>query len=85
MRKRNKKRILYTLLFSLLASVILIIHGIFFDMDISQIGRLSIEGFIATFILVFAGLLVLERLFTFEEDKEIFKVKKRVSKLEKEI
>jgi putative Mn2+ efflux pump MntP len=85
MKKRNKKRILYTFLFSLLTSAILIIHGVFFDMDISQIGRLSIEGFIATFILVFIGLLILERLFTFEEDKEIFKVKRRISKLEKEI
>jgi hypothetical protein len=65
------------------ASVLLIAHGVFFDLDLSQIRRLSVEGFVFTFILVFFGLLVLERVFNIEEDDEIISLKKRVGKLEK--
>jgi len=61
----------------------MIVHGIFLDLDFSQIKRLSLEGFIFTFVLVFIGLLILEKIFNLEEDKEIIKIKKRLNKLEK--
>jgi len=61
----------------------LIVHGVFFDLDIEQIQRLTVEGFIFTFILVFIGLVVLERIFTLEEDEEIIRIKRRLNKIER--
>ena len=83
MRKRFEKKVIATLIFSVVAAVLMIIHGIFFDMDLSQIGRFSVEGFIFTFILVFVGLMILEKIFNIEEDAEIVGLKKRVGKLER--
>ena len=83
MKKRFKKKLFATFLFSVAASILLIIHGVFFDLEIEQIKRLTIEGFVFTFILVFIGLIVLERIFTLEEDAEIINIKKRLNKLEK--
>ncbi len=83
MKKRFQKKLLYTFLFSLVSALLLIIHGVFFDLDFSQIQRLSLEGFIFTFILVFVGLLILEKIFTLSEDEEILSLKKRVGRLEK--
>jgi len=83
MKKRFQKKVLYTFLFSLVSALLLIIHGVFFDLDFSQIQRLSLEGFIFTFILVFVGLLILEKIFTLSEDEEILSLKKRVGRLEK--
>jgi hypothetical protein len=60
-----------TFLFSLCASIGLIIHGVFFDLDFSQIKRLTIEGFTLTFILTFLGLLILEKIFTLDEIKNL--------------
>jgi amino acid transporter len=83
MKKRFRKKIFATVVFSIVASVLIIVHGIFFDLDFSQIGRLSTEGFLLTFILVFIGLVILEWIFSIEEDVEIVLLKKRVGKLEK--
>jgi len=52
-------------------------------LDFSQIKRLSLEGFVFTFVLVFVGLLILEKIFNLEEDEEIVKIKKRLNKIEK--
>jgi hypothetical protein len=83
MKKRFKKKILPTLVFSLIVAVLIIFHGIFLDLDFTQISRLSLEGFVFTFILVFIGLLILEKIFNLEEDEEIINIKKRLNKLEK--
>jgi len=83
MKKRFKKKLISTFFFSLIASILLIIHGVFFDLDFSEIKRLSLEGFIFTFILVFIGLLILEKIFTVEEDSEIENIEKRLRRLEK--
>ena len=83
MKKRFKKKLFAAFIFSLVTAVLLIIHGVFFDLDFEQIKRLTFEGFIFTFILVFIGLVVLERIFTLEEDEEIINLKKRISKIEK--
>jgi len=83
MKKRFQKKILSTFMFSIVVSVLMIIHGIFLDLDFTQIKRLTFEGFIFTFILVFIGLLILEKIFNLEEDEEIIKIKKRLNKLEK--
>jgi len=78
-----KRKFAATLLFSLLASVAGIIHGVFFDMDISQLSRFTAEGFVLTFIVLFPSLLFLEWIFDLE-DKEEFKVlESRIGKLER--
>ena len=78
-----KRKFFATFLFSLLASVAGIVHGIFFDMDISQLSRFTAEGFALTFVVLFPSLLFLEWIFDLE-DKEEFKVlESRIGKLEK--
>ena len=83
MKRKIKRELVGTLIFSLTASIALIIHGIFFDLDFSQIKRLSLGGFVFTFILTFLGLVILEKIFTLEENEEIQTMKKRLDKLEK--
>jgi hypothetical protein len=81
--KSVRRKFIATFLFSLLASAGCIIHGIFFDLDFGQLKRLSFEGFLFTFFVVFPSLLLLEWIFNLE-DKEEFKIlEKRISKLEK--
>ena len=83
MKKRFRKKLVATFVFSVVVTVMMIIHGLFFDLDFSQIRRLSIEGFLFTFVLVFVGLIILERIFNLEDDAEIVSLKKRVRKVEK--
>ncbi len=59
----TNKQLLLTAVVSLIASFLLITHGVFLDLDISQFARLSKGGFIITSILVFIGLLIIEYLF----------------------
>ncbi len=83
MKRRFEKKIFATIIFSVVASALMIVHGLFFDLDVSQIKRLSIEGFLFTFVLVFVGLVILEKIFNIEEDSEIVGIKKRIGKIEK--
>ena len=83
MKRRFRKKLVATVVFSVVATVMMIVHGLFFDLDYSQIGRLSVEGFLFTFVLVFVGLIILEKIFNIEEDAEIVGLKKRVGKLER--
>jgi len=83
MKKRFRKKLFATFIFSVVASVMMIVHGLFFDLDVSQIKRLSVEGFLFTFVLVFVGLVILERIFNIEEDAEIVGIKKRLGKIER--
>lgn len=82
-KKVFRRKIFATLLFSFVGAIVLIVHGVFFDLDLTQIKRLTLAGFITTFVLSFVGLLILEKIFTLEEDYEIVKLKERVSKLER--
>jgi len=83
MKKRFRRKLVATLVFSVVASAMMIVHGLFFDLDFSQIKRLSVEGFLFTFVLVFIGLIILERIFNIEEDAEIVGIKKRLGKVER--
>jgi len=83
MKRRFRKKLVATVIFSVVATVLMIVHGLFFDLDFSQIRRLSVEGFLFTFVLVFVGLIILEKIFNIEEDAEIVALKKRVGKLER--
>ncbi|MEK6847943.1 MAG: hypothetical protein AABX50_02365 [Nanoarchaeota archaeon] len=83
MKRVFRRKLLSTFIFSLIASILLIIHGVFFDLDLSQIKRLTIEGFAFTFVLTFIGLVILEKVFSLEEHEEIIKIKNRLGKLER--
>ena len=69
-------------MFSLIAAIGLIIHGVFFDLDFSQIERLTIGGFVFTFILLFGTLMILEKIFDLENHEEFAELEKRVRTLE---
>ena len=83
MKKRFERKLLATFAFSVAAAILLIIHGVFFDLEIEQIKRLTFEGFLLTFVLTFVALLILEKIFTLEEDEEIVEIKRRLNKIEK--
>lgn len=85
MKKRFEKKLFATFVFSVVTSLLMIVHGVFLDLDFSQIRRLSLEGFVFTFILVFIGLIILEKIFNIEEDAEIVALKKRVGKIERKL
>jgi len=84
----NKKRILKrkflaTLIFSLIASAVLIVHGVFFDLNLEEIKRITIGGFLLTSLLTIVGLTILEKIFDLENHAEIIDIKKRLKKLER--
>ena len=81
--KSVKKKFVVSLIFSVIISLVLIVHGIFFDVDFAQIKRLSVEGFFLTFIIVFPSLLLLEWIFDLEDREEFKILEKRVSNLER--
>ncbi len=84
MKRRFEKKLFATFIFSVVVSLMMIAHGIFFDLEFSQIKRISFEGFVFTFVLVFIGLIILEKIFNIEEDAEIIAIKKRLRKVEKQ-
>ncbi len=55
-----KKQVLILLVFSVLFSAGMIIHGVYMDLDFSQIKRLTIEGLILTLFIIFPAVLFLE-------------------------
>lgn len=83
--KSVKRKLIATLVFSIFAAIGAIIHGIFFDVDITQIKRISIEGFVLTYIIVFPGLLLLEWIFDLENKEEFKILERRISKIEAKI
>jgi ABC-type sugar transport system permease subunit len=44
MKKRFQRKIVATFVFAIIASLLMIVHGLFFDLDFSQIKRLSLDG-----------------------------------------
>ncbi len=76
------KKLIATLLFAILASIGLIIHGIFFDLDFSQIKRFTLEGFLLTFFVTFPTMLLLEWIFDLENKEEFKLLESKVHKLE---
>ncbi|MFA5174277.1 MAG: hypothetical protein WC438_03795 [Candidatus Pacearchaeota archaeon] len=81
--KLLKKQILIILVFSILASITMIVHGVFFGLDWSQIKRLSIEGIIITFLIVFPGILFLEWIFDVNNDARFKKLEDKINKLKR--
>ena len=73
-----KKQILILLVFSVLISIGAIIHGLFFDMDFSQIKRLTLEGFVFTLSIVFPAIIFLEWVFDINNKKKFDELERRI-------
>jgi heme/copper-type cytochrome/quinol oxidase subunit 4 len=76
-----KKQILILFIFSLLATITSIIHGIFFDLDFSQIRRLTFEGFLLTLFVIFPAILFLEWVFDFNNKSKFDELEKKIKNL----
>ena len=75
-----KKQVLILFVFSALVSVGLIIHGIFFYLDFSQIKRLTLEGFILTLFVIFPAILFLEWVFDLNNKKRFDSLEKKIKR-----
>lgn len=75
-----KKQILILFVFSALISVGMIIHGVFFDLDFSQIQRLTFEGFILTLFVIFPAILFLEWVFDFNNEKRFEELERKIKR-----
>jgi len=73
------------LIFAVLVSIASIIHGVFFDLDFIQIKRLTIEGLIFTFVVIFPVLLFLEWVFDINNRRELDNLKRKTERLEEKI
>lgn len=69
-------------IFSVLVSAAAIIHGIYFDMDPSEIKRLTLGGLLLTFIVIYPTVLLLEWIFDFDNKKRMDDLERRVAELE---
>jgi len=83
--KTIKKQLITLVIFSILVSIGAIIHGLFFDLDVDEIKRLTIEGIVITFLVVFPGILILEKIFDINNQKELVRVNKRINNLESKL
>ena len=75
-----KKQILILFVFSALVSVGLIIHGVFFDLDFSQIQRLTLEGFVLTLVVIFPAILFLEWVFDLNNEKRFDSLERKINR-----
>lgn len=75
-----KKQILILFVFSALISVAMIIHGVFFDLDFSQIKRLTFEGFILTLFVIFPAILFLEWVFDLNNEKRFEELEQKIKR-----
>jgi len=78
-----KKQILILLVFSVLISVASIIHGIYMDLDLMQIKRLTMEGLILTIFVVFPAILFLEWVFDMNNRKKFDELERKMKKRHK--
>ena len=78
-----KKQLLVIFVFSVLISIAAIIHGLFFDLDVSQIKRLTFEGFLLTLLVVFPAILFLEWVFDLNNKKKFEEIEGRLKKLKR--
>ncbi|MBT3397590.1 hypothetical protein HOA55_03635 [archaeon] len=77
------KQVLILFVFSVLVSIAMIIHGIFFDLEFEQIRRLTFEGIIFTLVIIFPAIIFLEWVFDINNKKKFDEVDRRLIKLEK--
>ncbi len=75
-----KKQVLILFVFSVLISIASIIHGIFMDLDFSQIKRLTIEGLILTLFIIFPAILFLEWIFDLNNKKKFDDIERKLKR-----
>jgi len=75
-----KKQVLILFVFSILISAASIIHGVFFDLDFSQIQRLTFEGFILTLVIIFPAILFLEWVFDLNNEKRFEELERKIKR-----
>ena len=76
------KQFFLLFIFSLLVAVGAIIHGIYMDLNLTEIRRLTSEGIMLTTLVVFPGLLVTEWLFDMDNKKKMKELEERIKELE---
>lgn len=81
MKEIRKRQIAYSLLMSVVISIGLIIHGVFLDLDFSQLERFTSGGFVVTFAIVFIFILVIEKLFDLNNETEIKRLNNQINKI----
>ena len=59
-----------------------IVHGLYFDLDWFQIGRVSFFGVIITTFVIFPALLLFEYIFDLDNKAEMNNIRKRIDSLE---
>jgi hypothetical protein len=80
-----KKQIVILGFFSILLSIAAIIHGIYFDLDMTEITRLTTGGLILTFLVIFPSVIFLEWVFDIDNKKRIKELENRIKELEDKV
>ncbi|HEA46740.1 MAG TPA: hypothetical protein ENH99_03075 [Candidatus Pacearchaeota archaeon] len=75
------KQVLILFVLSVLISIAMIIHGIFFDLDFEQIKRLTLEGLVITLLVIFPTVLFLEWVFDLNNRKRFEGIEKKLKRL----
>jgi len=75
-----RRQVLILFVFSVLVSIGAIIHGVFMDLDFTQIKRLTFEGLILTLVVVFPAVLFLEWVFDINNRKRLKKIERKLGK-----
>ena len=81
----RKRQILMLFVVAILGAIGGIIHGIFFDLDFSQIKRLSFLGIIFTSVIIFPAILFFEWIFDWDNNEKMKVLEERIGRLEKEL
>ncbi|MDP6685612.1 MAG: hypothetical protein QGI05_01520 [Candidatus Omnitrophota bacterium] len=78
----RKKQALMLFVVAIVGAAGGIIHGIFFDLDFSQIRRISFLGVIFTTLVIFPAILFFEWIFDWNNNEEIRLLKEKVNSLQ---
>ena len=81
MKKIRKKQLIIFFTLSVVLSIGLIAHGIFFDLDMNQIKRVTLTGFMFTFLVIFPSLLILDYVFNMNNEETINKILSEIKTL----
>lgn len=78
----RKRQVLMLLVVTILGAAAGIVHGIYFDLDFSQIKRLSLLGVIVTTFIVFPAILFFEYIFDWNNNEKMISLEDRIKYLE---
>ncbi len=81
----SRKQIILFAFFAFIGAFFGIAHGIFFDLKLSEINRLTVQGVILTSIVFFIVLFVMEHLFDLNNQEEIKRLSDEIEEIKKQI